>query len=288
MTGTNPQYLQELIADQATGDLDRAGRIAFEGLLTQQGSGEAEAAELAVAAAMLCFEDETAAELPNELRDALVADADLFFGQATDERPAAPPRDATEPASVTPFPGPEERERRRGLSPMVAVTGWLVAAVLAAIAFLPEDRTTEPVVTPEPTTEQIVATSREDLLRSRPSLTPLPWSATEDDAAKGASGDVVWSADDQTGFMRIRGLAANDPSQVQYQLWIFDKDRDERYPIDGGVFDVPAGQDEVIIPIRAPLDVLDPQLYAITVERPGGVVVSARERIVLVAKPSSG
>ena len=43
--------------------------------------------------------------------------------------------------------------------------------------------------------------------------------------------------------MRFRGLAANNPTQIQYQLWMFDAERDERYPVDGGVFDVPAGGD---------------------------------------------
>jgi len=78
----------------------------------------------------------------------------------------------------------------------------------------------------------------------------LPWKSTEDVAAKGASGDVVWSSAKQQGYMRIRGLAANDPVRSQYQLWIFDEARDERYPVDGGVFDVDPTTSEVIVPIR--------------------------------------
>jgi hypothetical protein len=84
--------------------------------------------------------------------------------------------------------------------------------------------------------------------------------------------------------MRFRDLLANDPDQYQYQLWIFDAERDERYPIDGGVFDVRGDGEEVIVPIRAKLQVLQPAMFAVTVERPGGVVVSNRERICLVAK----
>ena len=34
------------------------------------------------------------------------------------------------------------------------------------------------------------------------------------------------------------GSSANDPKKHQYQLWIFDKAQDAKYPIDGGVFDV--------------------------------------------------
>lgn len=86
--------------------------------------------------------------------------------------------------------------------------------------------------------------------------------------------------------MRFKGLVANDPQVFQYQLWIFDAQRDERHPVDGGVFDVPPGADEVIVPIHAKLPVGQPVLFAITVEKPGGVVVSDRERIALVAKPN--
>ena len=110
------------------------------------------------------------------------------------------------------------------------------------------------------------------------------WTATEDPFAAGASGDVVWDAASQTGFMRFVGLAANQPTQLQYQLWIFDRQRDERYPVDGGVFDIPAGAGEVIVPIRARVPVGEAALFAVTVEPAGGVVVSTRERIVLTAQ----
>ena len=84
--------------------------------------------------------------------------------------------------------------------------------------------------------------------------------------------------------MRFRGLAANVPDEFQYQLWIFDRDRDERYPVDGGVFDIPADGAEAEIPVTAALPVDEPTLFAVTVEPPGGVVVSSRERIATVAQ----
>jgi len=113
----------------------------------------------------------------------------------------------------------------------------------------------------------------------------LPWTATADTAAKSASGDVVWSDVKQRGYMRFVGLAVNDPTAWQYQLWIFDRTRDQAYPVDGGVFDV-SSTGEVIVPISAKLHVDQATLFAVTVERPGGVVVSKRERIVVMAKPS--
>ena len=61
-----------------------------------------------------------------------------------------------------------------------------------------------------------------------------------------------------------------------------DPSRDER-PIDGGVFDIPAGADEVIVPIDAKLRADNPAVFAITLEQPGGVVVS--EGPLLVVAP---
>jgi anti-sigma-K factor RskA len=104
--------------------------------------------------------------------------------------------------------------------------------------------------------------------------------ATKDPAAAGVSGDVVWDPVTQRGFLHFTGLAANDPAVHQYQLWIFDASRDKRYPVDGGVFDVPANAAEVVIPIRAALMVYKPAAFAVTVEKPGGAVVSARDHVV--------
>ena len=87
--------------------------------------------------------------------------------------------------------------------------------------------------------------------------------------------------------MGISGLQPNAPDTSSYQLWIFDEARDERFPVDGGVFNVPPGSGEIIVPIRPTLDVSRPVLFAVTVERPGGVMVSSRERIALVADPDA-
>ncbi len=82
--------------------------------------------------------------------------------------------------------------------------------------------------------------------------------------------------------MRLRGLPVNDAAKLQYQLWIFDGGRSHKQPVDGGVFDV--GQGETLVPIRARLDVRQPKLFAITVEAPGGVVVSEQEHIVATSQ----
>lgn len=98
-------------------------------------------------------------------------------------------------------------------------------------------------------------------------------------------GELTWDAGAQRGTMRFVGLAPNDPAREQYQLWIFDRERDERFPVDGGVFDIPAGADSagVSVEYAARLPVGRAYLFAVTAERPGGVVVSDRSRMVAVA-----
>jgi hypothetical protein len=100
----------------------------------------------------------------------------------------------------------------------------------------------------------------------------------------GAGGTIVWSSELQQGVLSLRGLAANDPNVEQYQLFIVDRKR-EGPPVDGGVFNVPAGQDELQLAVDAKLLIGDPAAFVITVERPGGVVVSRQERVAMVAAP---
>ena len=95
--------------------------------------------------------------------------------------------------------------------------------------------------------------------------------------------------------MLIKGLEPNDPRFQQYQLWIWDKDRepdpanptplaDTVHPVDGGVFDV-NDEGEAVIPIKATLVVDQPYLFAVTVERPGGVAKSAKGQVPIIAGP---
>ena len=98
-----------------------------------------------------------------------------------------------------------------------------------------------------------------------------------------ARGEVVWNGAEQKGLMRFVGMKRNDPRSSVYQLWIFDAERDERYPVDGGVFSIER-EGEVTVPIVAKLPVRRAVLFAVTVEAPGGVVVSKREQIVATAK----
>ncbi len=132
-------------------------------------------------------------------------------------------------------------------------------------------------------TPESPAQARDRLIRQADDLVQIAWTASDDSDPTPPTGDVVWSSREQTGFMHFVGLPANDPELEQYQLWIFDTAQDERFPIDGGVFNISA-EGDFVVPIKPKLGVVKPTLFAITIEKPGGVVVSNRERLPLLAK----
>ncbi|MEM7455929.1 MAG: anti-sigma factor, partial [Planctomycetota bacterium] len=117
-----------------------------------------------------------------------------------------------------------------------------------------------------------VAEAPDDLIR-------LDWAKAADDDV---TGQVVWSDTLQKGFMIFEGLDVNDPSESQYQLWVFE-DPDEVAPNDGGVFDIEIAEGKTIVPFSPPYRVESAAMFAITVEDPGGKYHSGREIISTVA-----
>lgn len=122
-------------------------------------------------------------------------------------------------------------------------------------------------------------------LLTLPDTQAMAWNPTKDPAGLEVRGDVVWNPSQQKGFVKFEGLGVNDPKRSQYQLWIFDKDRDRRFPVDGGVFDIGVSG-EAIVRITPRLRISKAVLFAVSIEPPGGEVVSKRERIVATATPS--
>lgn len=155
-------------------------------------------------------------------------------------------------------------------SPLI---GWAAAAAVVLFAFLSSQKA--PTISPA----QAAASLRTDAK----DLIERPFGGAGSFAA--ASGTVIWSDDLQKGYMTLSGIPVNDAKQAQYQLWIVDPTRDEA-PIDGGVFDIPASGEPVVIPIMAKLALRDPQAFVITLEKPGGVVKSKQEQVVALAKNS--
>jgi hypothetical protein len=164
-----------------------------------------------------------------------------------------------------------------------STAGWWAAAACLVLAVLGWLRS--PSLVHGPATAPSAEQEREALL-ARPGAEKIQLDTTAEPAAAGAKVDVVWDPQTQKGFARFVGLKPNDPTQHQYQLWIFDGERDERYPVDGGVFNVPPNTGQVVVPIHAELPVRAAKAFAVTLEKPGGVVVSGREHVIAIGKAS--
>ena len=178
-------------------------------------------------------------------------------------------------AVSAPAPRPAPTPTTRGLRAAPGFLGWVAAAALLIVTVVAYGR----VVSLEQRLGEGPAELRlQELVATTPDVEVLPW------ATEGISGDVTWSNTRNAGFLRIDGLAVNDPEVTQYQLWIFRglDPSTEAHPVSGGVFDVDR-QGQVIVPIDAQLELGRAGMFVVTVEKPGGVMVSDREEIVLVA-----
>jgi anti-sigma-K factor RskA len=155
------------------------------------------------------------------------------------------------------------------------IVGLAVAAGLAIGLFiglfLTQKHSPDPVASSE---------ARRALLQ-RSDAVELPFTATP--AFPDLKGTVVWADGVQEGYLLFTGLAANDPSESQYQLWIVDPNRDAK-PVDGGVFDIPESTGPVLVSVRSALTVANPVAFVVTVEKPGGVVVSDQKRVAAIAQ----
>lgn len=264
----NDERLLELLADRSLFELSAEEQAELRALLANSNI-DPDSFEATAALAAAAFTPASHEPLPAHLRQKITAAAPAHLAATRKSTPlASTSRTLATPANRTPTSrGARFRE----------TLAWFAAAaclVLSLFTWSASHRATN----------LTASEARAALLREAPDATKLDWTATPDPTAKGATGNVVWSNAKQQGYLDFKGLAKNDPKVNQYQLWIFDAKQDERYPIDGGVFDIDSTTGDVIIPINAKLHVVDPTMFAITVEKPGGVVVSSRDRIALLAK----
>ncbi len=267
------ERVSELLMQRTTGALSAPEAEALSQALATLQPGEVARWESAAAELSAAF----AATLPaeGEQMPASLSAQIISHGEATVR---AQPRAST-PVATRPIAAAVPR-----------VNGWAWAGWMAAAAALALWAVAPRAATPLPEVNVVVrgaAALRDSLLARDSSVQRIAWTATADSAARGASGDVVWSTRAQSGVMRFAGLQPNDRTRWQYQLWIFDKNRNEKYPVDGGVFDVPPGASDVLVTIDPRVPVGDAVMFAITVEPAGGVVVSSRERIALLAQRGS-
>jgi hypothetical protein len=283
------EALMDLLIKQATEGLSPAEQRALDVLDSAVASAHLRDFERAAAAIALAG-SANAEPLPAALAQSIARRADEHFAAIAGAGDKVADLSAARSAAAARTP--------RSAAARAGAYGWLAAAACLVLAVFAWNRAPPPAPvavvippavvvppTPKPVVPPTAAEERAALLAKSDSL-KVTVGATKDPAAAGVSGDVVWDPATQRGFLHLVGLAPNDPALRQYQMWIFDGGRDKRYPVDGGVFDVPANATEVIIPIHAVLAVRKPAAFAVTVEKPGGVVVSGREHVVVLGAAS--
>jgi len=267
MNETDREQLLDLLTRQATEGLTPAESRKLAAL---EGSDD-DSFDLA-AAALLLAEFEPTEQLPSHLRSKITADAsEIVAANAGEKAPDA---------SVV-------ADRK---TPLFAWLGWAVAAaaVLALGINLSMTRfgVTEIANNPPPAATPTPMTPAEahDKMMAEPGMTVAKWApAAKTGDMANVSGDVVWSDKEQKGYAMLRGLPKNNADASTYQLWIFEENQGDKTPIDGGTFNV-SSDGTVVIPIDAKLAAKNPSMFAVTVEKPGGVVVSKREKVAALAK----
>ena len=264
--------LLDLLATYATDSLSSDEESELKVLLEQEDGVTESEFEFAAAAMHLAMEDENES-LSDDLVEKILADSNDFFERVT----------ATAQVAATPAPQPQAAPapvvvQKSGIHPR-EILAWIAAVAAILFAML---KPADVIVESEPTNLTAEKSDEEKLedLRGIDETLDLEWAPQDDATVEGTSGRIVWNTGEQQGFMEINNLQQNDPTKFCYQLWIFDED--QKHPIDGGVFNIT--KKSQLIPIDAKIDVSKVKMFAVTVEKPGGVVVSEKERIPLLAQ----
>ncbi len=265
MTNGTHERLPDLLADRAVQLLSADEARELEQLLAQYSDTDETQFDRAAAAIHLTEAMKPEA-LPTHLKTKVIADANKFFGL----------EDAPVASNVISFPTEKIKRSPWQWAGWYAASACLLLAVLIGWPRIKDFTQGKP---PAPTLADI----RTNLRNAAKDAVQSNWTPTKYPGVQTVEGDIVWSSEQQQGYMRFVNLAANDPDKNVYQLWIFDANQEEKYPVDGGIFNV-AQSGEVIVPIQAKLKVTKPTLFAVTIEKPGGVVVSKRDRLILTAK----
>lgn len=263
---TNHEQLLDLLAKQATEGLDAAELAELQTLLQAHPDVTGDEFDASVAAVLLGTKNDTEA-MPAHLAAKILAAAPAQTKATIVAMPSRTPMSRFESAGWW----------AAAASFLIAVAGWWPR--LAGDA---TQSHTQIVATPTAEQQRAVLLNNAHVIQAS-------WLPGNDAGGNTLVGDVVFDPVTQKGYLRFRGIPANDPRLEQYQLWIADAARTPPEPVDGGVFNTPqtASNGDVIIPFEAKLPVGKPAAFVITVEKPGGVVVSKQERVLALAKVSA-
>ncbi len=254
-----PERLIDLLADRATEGLDARESQELNGLLADHPSVDPNELDWVAAMVDLSLTSQDFEPMPTGLRDQVILRAEHYFNET-----GAAAKTVRNVDIQTDSPN-----RNR--------FAWYLAAASIFVALAGWWQVLIPSSGPE---SQAAAFAK--FLGETDDVISGNWNSEVEGYEK-VVGEFAWSGKKQAGFMRFVNLPPNDPNVAQYQLWIVDPNRD-KHPIDGGVFDVGSFA-EAIVPIDAKLQVDQPNAFAITLEKPGGVVVSGGPLLIVGACP---
>lgn len=285
MSEKEKQRMLELLSDQATFDLSEEEALELKMYSNQFPEWEKDNSFELTAAAINLVDLDISEPLPDNLRKRISIDAEQFFSSKKKAEDVAGGVSKTKESGGSSAFGYETKR------PFWQWLGWAVAAIACVVLVVnlwltrfqkQPEVVKNPGTTQNPTPELKAVQKREQFLASAVDKIQTNWTQPKPTGDE-VSGDVVWSNAKQEGYLLLHGLPVNDPDKETYQLWIIDENQDEKTPIDGGIFDVNE-KGETIVPINAKLKVKKPKMFAVTVEKPGGVVVSKLGKVVAIAK----
>lgn len=260
--------LEELLIDEALVGLSSAEHDELERLLAE--NPQVDRQGFGLLAARIHVADLRPEPLPAGLRLQIAADAAARVPRVASPIVNSPGRSAMPAPPILPLTAPADLPAPPAHRPTYPLwLGWVVAAGLLVGFFIAPHRAGRPVMP-----EHVLASTEQSVR--------WDWQPTNGIACDGY---VVFSPKYQQGILVINGLPPTEQGQWQYQIWIIDKTRDERHPVDAGVFDVCAEHpnEPCVVPFHAKLPIRQPVKFALTKEPHGGVVVSSQDELVAVA-----
>lgn len=269
---SSPEFdrLRELLADEVLGQIDSNDASELDALRSRASAEQKAEIDQTFGELLVALMSQSDEAMPAEAKSKLIA-----RGSRRTAADGGPETEALKAPMQIPTP-------RATMGPLGKL-GWVAAAAalaLAATAWWTRPTPVIPTDVPSPITR--VATAPDTV---RIELAP------QGDLAESVSerSELLWNQQLQEGVLRLEGVPANDPSQIQYQLWIFDATRGE-FAVDGGVFDLTGEtetdeQGRLLVHFRPKLLVGDPAAFAVTQERPGGVVVTDQSALILLGTP---
>lgn len=284
MSEERKEKMLELLSEKAIFELSDAELAELAELEKEFPELNDDSFELAAASIGMLNLD-TNEQMPAHLREKIAAGAEQFFASRQPETAAAESNAEKEELQKT-FTFASKRSIRSWLGWLAAAAACVVLAFNIYTTRTELARSTQKINElearlPKPTPTPSAAQEFEQFLASNADVVRSEWGDFDPKKPMNVKGEIVWSQTAQKGYVHFTNIPVNDKSKEQYQLWIFDKT--QKYPVDGGVFDA-SSAGEIIIPIDAKIKVQEPFQFAVTAEKPGGVVVSLLEKVMAVAK----